>query len=59
MNEENDKLINIGRAAEMLGISAGTLRLWDKQDKLKPVRAFGKHRRYKMSEIKKLIDGGK
>ncbi len=38
----------------MLGVDITTLRYWDKTDKLKPQRTMGGHRRYLMSDIKKL-----
>jgi len=38
----------------MLGLDITTLRYWDKTNKLKPQRTMGGHRRYLMSDIKKL-----
>lgn len=38
----------------MLGVDITTLRYWDKTDKLKPQRTMGGHRRYLLSDIKKL-----
>ncbi len=49
-----DKLINITEAAELLGISTDTLRLWDNSGKLKSMRTKGNHRRYKLSDIENL-----
>lgn len=49
-----DKLIGISRAAEMLGVSAATLRNWDNEGKLKAVKTISNHRRYLLSEIEKL-----
>jgi len=49
-----DKLVNISEAADRLGVSTKTLRMWDKDGKLKPVRTSGKHRRYLLSDIEKL-----
>lgn len=45
------RLISIGEAAEVLGVSIDTLRLWDKDGKLKPVKTPGNHRRYRMEDI--------
>jgi len=47
-------LININKAAQLLGVDITTLRIWDKTDKLKPQRTMGGHRRYLLSDIKKL-----
>lgn len=49
-------LVKISEAAKMLGVSTKTLRRWDNADKLKPVRTVGKHRRYRVSDIKKLLE---
>ena len=49
MNEQ--KLLSIGKAAEILGVHLDTLREWDKEGKLVPIKTFGNHRRYKMSDI--------
>jgi predicted site-specific integrase-resolvase len=49
-----NNLININQAAQMLGVDITTLRYWDKTDKLKPQRTMGGHRRYLLSDIKKL-----
>jgi excisionase family DNA binding protein len=49
MNET--KLLSIGKTAEILGVHIDTLREWDKEGKLVPVKTFGNHRRYKQSDI--------
>lgn len=54
-NYEN-KLLNIKDAAEMLGISADTLRNWDKSGKFFPIRTVGNHRRYNEEDIKKILN---
>ena len=50
-----DKLYNISKAAEILGVTPKTLRVWDKENKLKPVLTSGGHRRYRESDINKII----
>jgi excisionase family DNA binding protein len=45
------KLLSIGKTAEVLGVHIDTLREWDKEGKLVPVKTFGGHRRYKLSDI--------
>jgi len=49
-----NNLIDISQAAQMLGVDITTLRYWDKTNKLKPQRTMGGHRRYLLSDIKKL-----
>lgn|ERR1035437_1842238 len=51
----DDKLINIEEASEMLGVSKETLRNWERDGKIAPTRTEGGHRRYRLSEIKKLM----
>jgi putative resolvase len=48
-------LVNISKAAKILGVTTKTLRNWEDQGKLKPVRTLGKHRRYNLEEIKALF----
>lgn len=52
-----DKLYNISKTAEILDVTPKTLRIWDKENKLKPIFTSGGHRRYKESDIKSIIDG--
>jgi len=47
-----DKLISIAEAASCLGVSATTLRRWEKEGKLIPDRTQAGHRRYNLSKIK-------
>ena len=50
-----DKLYNISKAAEILGVTPKTLRVWDKENRLKPVLTSGGHRRHRESDINKII----
>ena len=52
-----DKLYSISKTAEILDVTPKTLRIWDKENKLKPILTSGGHRRYKESDIKAIIDG--
>lgn len=45
------QLVSIGKAADMLGVSIDTLRLWEEQGKIHPVYTQGGHRRYKVTDI--------
>lgn len=47
----SQKLISIGKAADMLGVHVDTLREWDAEDKLVPVKTLGNHRRYRLEDI--------
>lgn len=47
--------ITIKEAADLLGVTTTTLRRWDKEGKLKPVKTLGGHRRYNKEEILKLL----
>lgn len=50
-----NELIKISKAAKLFGVTPRTLRRWEKSGKIKPILTLGKHRRYKVSEIKSLI----
>lgn len=50
-----EKVLTIKETAEMLKVSLSTLRRWDSEGVLTPVRTSGRHRRYKMSDIKKFL----
>lgn len=51
-----EKLLTIADAASKLGVTPKTLRIWDKEGKLKSVRTLGNHRRYKFSEIENFYE---
>ncbi len=51
MSDNNAEFISIGKAANMIGVSLETLRNWDREDKFKPIRTIGKHRRYSVKQI--------
>lgn len=48
-------LLSIGKASKMLGLTEQTLRVWEKEGKLKSIRTNGGHRRYEESEIKRCM----
>ena len=50
-----DKLYSISKTAEMLDVTPKTLRVWDKEKKLIPTLTSGGHRRYRESDIKKIM----
>jgi len=49
-------LIDISEAAHRLGVTLITLRRWDASGKLKPVRTFGNHRRYRIEDIEAIVN---
>ncbi len=51
-----DKLYNISKTAEILGVAPKTLRVWDKENKLKPILTSGGHRRYRESDINRIMN---
>jgi len=54
-NIMEDNLIKISEVAKLFGVTTRTVRRWEKSGKIKPILTLGKHRRYKLSEIKSLI----
>jgi len=48
---EKDKLLSMAETCSLLNVSQETLRNWDADGTLKPVRTKGGHRRYKQSDI--------
>lgn len=50
-----EKLMTIKQVCTALNVSIKTLRLWDESGKLSAIRTVGNHRRYKQSDIYKLI----
>jgi len=47
-------LLTIKEAADFIGVSTLTLRLWDRQGRLCPIRTLGGHRRYEISKLEEL-----
>lgn len=50
-----DKMISIAEAAKTLGVTTRTLKRWDTERSLKVYRTLGNHRRYRLSDIEKLM----
>lgn len=64
MENIQDVTVSIGEAAKELGVSVDTVRRWADADKLRSVRAPSGHRRFYLTDLKrltprelKLIDG--
>ena len=47
-----DKLLKISESANLLGVSASTLRRWEREKKLMPERTRGGQRRYRLAKLK-------
>jgi len=60
---KNLKLLRIKEAAELLGVNPETLRRWDKEGILKPVRVGNRRgvgdRRYSQEDLERFIDKNK
>jgi putative resolvase len=52
----NQKEFTVSEAAELLGVSAKTLRRWDEEGKLKPRRTEGNQRRYDLEDLRPLLE---
>jgi len=55
INANNAVTVFPHQVAKLLNVWPETLRRWEKERKLKPLRTPGGHRRYKESQIKKLL----
>ena len=53
-----DKLLTIKEVAELVKAHPNTLRRWEKEGVLKPIKTPGGHRRYRLSEIERFMRGG-
>jgi len=51
-----EKLLGINEVANILQVTKQTLRNWDKENKLTPIKTAGGHRRYKESDIKQMLN---
>src|SRR5438132_9449740 len=47
-----NRLITIGKAAKIVGVSISTLRRWELNGKISPERTNGLHRRYDLAKLK-------
>ena len=50
-------MYRIGQAAKLLGVTPKTLRVWEKEGKIHPLRTPGNQRRYPKREIERLLSG--
>jgi excisionase family DNA binding protein len=58
--DKPSEYLRVTEASKLLGVHANTLRNWDKQNILKPVRlGVRKERRYKRADIEKFLETNK
>lgn len=58
IGETQDRLIGIKAASHMLGVCPDTLRIWDAQGKLPAIRTPNGHRRWRVSDIRVVMNEG-
>jgi excisionase family DNA binding protein len=56
--DDEDRLLPIGEAARQLGVSIDTIRRWEHDEKLHGTRTPGGQRRFRQSEIDRLLATG-
>lgn len=53
----NETYLAIGEVAAILGVTAATVRNWDRAGKLRSVRTPGNQRRFKSADIDAILSG--
>jgi len=53
---ENETLLKTSDAAKLLGVTAWTVRQWDKAGKIKSYRTIGNARRIPLSEVERIMN---
>jgi excisionase family DNA binding protein len=48
--------LNVGQAAEFLGVSAASLRNWSDQGRLPVYRTHGGQRRYRVADLERFVE---
>jgi excisionase family DNA binding protein len=54
---EEDELLSVSKSGRVLGVSAGTVREWEKAGLLVARRTVGGHRRFRLGDLLALRDG--
>ncbi|MEI2765245.1 MAG: BldC family transcriptional regulator [Dermatophilaceae bacterium] len=54
---ETDKLLTPGEVAALFRVDPKTVTRWAKAGKLTAIRTLGGHRRYRTSEVRRLLGG--
>lgn len=58
MNDHDDELLTPAEVAKMFGVDPKTVTRWAKAGKLPAIRTLGGHRRYRASDVRRLLRGG-
>ncbi|HRW19611.1 MAG TPA: BldC family transcriptional regulator [Dermatophilaceae bacterium] len=56
-SEERDPLLTPGEVAALFRVDPKTVTRWAKAGKLTAIRTLGGHRRYRSSEVRRLLEG--
>lgn len=56
MGEAEDTMLSCAEVARQFGVNPKTVTRWAKAGKIAAVRTLGGHRRYRSSEVKRLIE---
>lgn len=51
----SERLLTTSEACKLLGVSRWTLTKWEKSEQIEPVLTAGKHRRWRLSDVHKLM----
>lgn len=57
MNDNDDALLTPAEVAKMFGVDPKTVTRWAKAGKLPAIRTLGGHRRYRASDVRRLLRG--
>ncbi len=55
-NRPGKELMTPGEVAKLFGVDAKTVTRWAEAGKLRPLRTLGGHRRYRTSEVLRLLE---
>jgi excisionase family DNA binding protein len=56
-NDGDDDLLRPREAANMFGVRPATIARWTREGKLSPLRTPGGHRRYRLREMRTILNG--
>lgn len=57
MDDSDDELLTPAEVAKMFGVDPKTVTRWAKAGKLSAIRTLGGHRRYRASDVRRLLRG--
>lgn len=52
-----DKLVSVGEAAALVGVSTDTIKRWEKAGRIKSTRTPTGHRRFRRGDVVRLLTG--